>query len=418
MAQLIVIIGAGFSKPAGLPLAKEISDFFTRDNAEKILYFSSGEFMWIDFADDTYKHNGRIGYDHLAYGILLNEFAKQHIAENKGFGNYEDFYQYVIDNLDNEDALETIKSNSLVSFDAHFPHIKEGQFYKNYTHAIHHFQKRDFKSMIIHLIGDLLFVRKPIEDVKLKYNEFMDFCKKYDSIDFITLNHDLLLERLLKDLLTKNYADGFSKDQKILKSLKGESLNLFQGQFSKKINLIKLHGSIDTYRFIIAKQEGSILTPTGESLFFKTNDYYEKQSAERYDPETGEKVQTFHWDIDPQFITGTRKKEIISLPGMYKSLYEETETRIMNCSTLLIIGYSFGDEHINERISQAISKSKSLIRIINVNPTRDFPNKVKKAVLYNFKDLSELNYCNKITIPERMKKYLLVSFYKVWRYLS
>ena len=418
MAELIAIIGAGFSKPAGLPLANEINNFLTRDNAETILNFSSAEFMWIDFANDTYKHNGRLGYDHLAYGIMLNEFVKQHIAENGGFGNYEDFYQYVIDNLDKEDVVEVIKSKSLLSFDLHFPHIKDGQFYKNYTHAIHHFQQRVFKSMVIHLIGDLLFVRSQIEEVKLLYKEFIDFCEKYDTIDFITLNHDLLLERLIKDLLTQEYSDGFTKDQKILKSLGGEPLNLFQGKFSKNINLIKLHGSIDTYRFIVAKQEGSILTPTGESLFFKTHDFYEKQSAERYDPETGEKVQTFHWDIDPQFVTGTRKKEILALPGMYKSLYEETETRIMHCSSILIIGYSFGDEHVNEIIQQANSKSKRLTKIINVNPSRDFPYEVKKTVLHQFKDVSELNYRDKYTILSKIKEDMLLVFYKIWRYIS
>jgi hypothetical protein len=390
MADLTVILGAGFSKPAGLPLANEISNFFTRDNAETILNFSSGEFMWFDFANDTYKHNGRIGYDHLAYGILLNEFVKQHITENDGFGNYEDFFQYIIDNLYNEEVVDAIKSKSIISFDEHFPHIKDGQFYKNYTHAISHFQQRVFKSMVTHLIGDLLFVRNPIEEVKLQYREFIDFCKKYDTIDFITLNHDLLLERLIKDLLKQEYSDGFTKDQKILKSLGGASLNLFQCLFSKNINLIKLHGSIDTYRFIVAKQEGSILTPTGESLFFKTHDFYEKQSAERYDPETGEKVQTFHWDIEPQFITGTRKKEILALPGMYKSLYEESENRILNSKTLLIIGYSFGDEHINEAIELAVLCSEQLKIIIVVNPSKKIPFDVSVYENHHLSSIKEL----------------------------
>jgi hypothetical protein len=49
MTKLAVILGSGFSKPAGLPLAREINDYFLRDNAERILKFSSGEFMWDDF---------------------------------------------------------------------------------------------------------------------------------------------------------------------------------------------------------------------------------------------------------------------------------------------------------------------------------------------------------------------------------
>ena len=44
MAELAVILGSGFSKPAGLPLAKEITNFFLRNNKKQILHFSSDEF--------------------------------------------------------------------------------------------------------------------------------------------------------------------------------------------------------------------------------------------------------------------------------------------------------------------------------------------------------------------------------------
>ncbi len=152
MAEIVVILGSGFSKPAGLPLAKEINDYFLRDNANNILKFSSGEFMWDEFANDTYKHNGRIGYDHLSYGILLNEFVNLYVDENKEFTNYEDFYQFVIDNLNNEKIIDDLKNKSISSFKEHFPHINENPYYKNYTNAIENFQYREFRSMINHLI--------------------------------------------------------------------------------------------------------------------------------------------------------------------------------------------------------------------------------------------------------------------------
>jgi NAD-dependent SIR2 family protein deacetylase len=53
---LLVLTGAGFSKPAGLPIAKEIDDFFTRDNRNNILSFSSGEKMWVDFASERWQN--------------------------------------------------------------------------------------------------------------------------------------------------------------------------------------------------------------------------------------------------------------------------------------------------------------------------------------------------------------------------
>jgi hypothetical protein len=194
MAKLTIILGSGFSKPAGLPLAKEINDNFLRDNAEKILKFSSGEFMWEDFANDTYKHNGRIGYDHLAYGILLNEFAKLYIQKNKEFSNYEEFYQFVIDNINNQKIIDELKENAFASFKKHFPNINENPYYENYTHAIEHFQLREFMSLVNHLIGDLLFVRKSKDIIKEHYAWTVKLFNNYSKIDIITLNHDLLME--------------------------------------------------------------------------------------------------------------------------------------------------------------------------------------------------------------------------------
>ena len=42
-SNLLIITGAGFSKPVGLPLASDIEYYFTRDNVSNILSFSSGE---------------------------------------------------------------------------------------------------------------------------------------------------------------------------------------------------------------------------------------------------------------------------------------------------------------------------------------------------------------------------------------
>jgi hypothetical protein len=417
MADLAILIGSGFSKPIGLPLAKEINEYFLRDNAEKVLKFSSGEFMWDDFANETYKHNGRIGYDHLAFGILLNEFVNLYKSRDGGFVNYEEFYQFVIDNVIDEEIISLIKENSFTSFNKHFPHINENPFYKNYTHAIEHFQPREFRSMINHLIGDLLFVRKPKDTIKEQYAWITDFFILYKSVDIITLNHDLLMEYLLSNIISKSYSDGFTKNQNILKSSQGESLNLFQDVFSNAINLIKLHGSIDTYRYAIANEKGSIVNPTGDYLYFKTRDYDEKQKPLRHNPDNGEVVQRFHWDIDPYFITGTRKKEIISKPGIYKLLYEQFEERIMKCKSLLIIGYSYGDDHVNEVINLAILKSKSLVRIINVNPAKSLSYKIKNALLCEFKLASELINLHNKAINKRIKEAIAIGYYRIIRYL-
>jgi len=390
MAELAVILGSGFSYSAGLPLAKEINRYFLRDNSRKILKFGSGEFRWDDFADKAHKNNGRLSNDHLAYGIILNEFTKLFGAENEVFTNYEEFYQFVLDSKTNDEIIDQLKKGSILSFNEHFPHINENPYYDNYTHAIRNFQSREFMSLINHLIGDLLYVRKLNDEIQEVYKNVADYYEQYQSIDFMTLNHDLLLELIISDIMKKQFSDGFSFDQKVLKSSDGEPLKLFNGDFSGPISIIKLHGSIDTYRYVVAEEIGRFIQPTGEYLYFKTSDYYEKQRPERYNPETDEKLQTFHWEIDPFFITGTKKLELIEKDSMYATLFTESGNRLKTCKELLIIGYSFGDQHINEIIKNAISTSNTIESIINVNPLSTFPFEIKGIEAIQLKGISEL----------------------------
>jgi hypothetical protein len=165
---------------------------------------------------------------------------------------------------------------------------------------------------------------------------------------------------------------------------------MFTGVFKHKISILKLHGSIDTYKYEIAEEKGSFANLSGVFLYFKTNDFYDKQRPYRYDPETGKKVQSFHWSIDPNYITGTKKQEIISQPGMYKTLYEESEKRLMDCKTILIIGYSFGDAHVNKLIQKAIDASKALKTLVNVNPTNNFNFITKGIKVHHLTDIQEL----------------------------
>jgi hypothetical protein len=53
MAQLNVLLGAGFSKSASLPLVGDFNPYFNRDITDKILVHSSGEWFWKDHASDV-----------------------------------------------------------------------------------------------------------------------------------------------------------------------------------------------------------------------------------------------------------------------------------------------------------------------------------------------------------------------------
>lgn len=391
MQGLTLILGAGFSKPAGLPLANEINEYFTRDNKHKVLSFSSGEKKWFDYASDTDKHNGRINDGYLIWGYVLNELVSEYIKLKKYFDNYEDFYQYIIDLIPQKEKLESIFQNALLNAEANegYYNVKNPNYESN-AYNFKNTPRNEIKALINELVGDLLYVRNKRDEIIHNYVPFIQKIQNYETIDIITLNHDLLIETCINKELKRNYSDGFTREQKILFFDK-KPLNTFVNLFIESISLIKLHGSIDTYKYEVFKEDGSLVIPTGDFLYYKTHNFYEKQRPERYDPDSGEVVQTFHKEISPQFITGTRKEEIIALDKMYADLYKQFDKRIHSNRELLIIGYSYADKHVNEKIESAL-QLEVIKRVVNVNPRIEFPFALnsKKVEVLNLKDIQEI----------------------------
>lgn len=371
MNRISTILGAGFSYDSGLPLAKGINDFFTKDNRNQLLHFSSDEWKWYDLASKEEQHNGRLSYDWMAYGYILNKMVSDFIKVYKDFNNYEQFYQFLIDSLAKHDFLNKVAIDAHTEFDLHEEDLKKDKyFYDLYTEAFKNPQKKQVYNMINYLISELLYWRKPIENFSSSYEPFFSFLSKFEHKDYFTLNHDYLLEALLNQKGIE-YCDGFSTSNSRLQTRNGK-IKCFNGEFISENVLVKLHGSIDLYRYECAEQKGSMLIPTGEYIYFKTHDFYEKQNPKRIDLDTGKITQDYHWNITPQFITGTRKEEFIQSDYMYKMLYDLLDERIKLANTILIIGYSYSDNHINKLIMDALT-IKKLSHIINVNPSVKFP---------------------------------------------
>lgn len=78
-----ILIGAGFSKSADLPLARDVEVFFIRDNSKKILAPSTGQYQWLDFANETEKHNGQTSREHYVAGYCLNAIVDYYIKEKE-----------------------------------------------------------------------------------------------------------------------------------------------------------------------------------------------------------------------------------------------------------------------------------------------------------------------------------------------
>ncbi|WP_299208401.1 SIR2 family protein [uncultured Dokdonia sp.] len=368
--NLTVILGAGFSANAGMPTASTIAERFNRDLKEKFLSASSSEWFWIDDKDKTFIHNGRLNYDYLAYSYVFNELVKSYVLDRGSFIYYEDFYQYIIDNFENPDWVENlfeIAKKSLLADKPFFLEEKNKEYYESYLFA---FDKKQFQKVSVilnYLIGDILNVI-PKTDAELIeiYQGFIDYLSNFENVDIFTLNHDLLLERVL-ELNKVKYSKGFNSQGSPI-SHNDLQVPYFNNTFNEKIKIHKLHGSLDFFQFKHYADGGKLfLQPTGEYDYYMTNSYSTKHNAIRINPETKEILQDYNFDIVPKFITGTRKLDTIENDFLFKQLFQNFQKTIDETENLFISGYSFSDEHLNEKL-----KAKAF-NYINQNPSKDYP---------------------------------------------
>lgn len=380
--NLNIILGSGFSYEAGFPLAVNINELFNRDLREKLLRMSSDEWMWIDRATEADINNGRLNYDWLGYSYVLNLLIKEYISEIKSFDSYEGFYQFYLDKLPEREWFEKLFEKAKEELIEDKELQKDEELLKLFEIP----QIDQILHIINHLIADTL--RGNVEDteVEKRYDSFIKTIRKYTNINVFTLNHDRFLENLL---LHYNFTfnDGFSAKNSILKYRK-EFIPIFQNTFSDSgINIFKLHGSVDLYQFPHCEQKGSILEPNGDYDYYKTTDYYTKHGAIRIDPITQEVIQDYNINVTPRFITGTNKEDLINTDKMYSVIFAQFEKRLNSKDDLIIIGYSYGDEHVNRVIEKSVKDNNPTV--INVNPGRKFPFEVDKNI--QLESIFELN---------------------------
>lgn len=368
--HLTVILGAGFSANAGMPTASKIAERFNRDLKEKLLCASSSEWFWIDDKDEVFINNCTLNFDYLAYSYVFNELVISYINSKGSFIYYEDFYQFIIDNFKKSDWVEKLFENAKKSFLNDKPILLEEtnkDFLKDYLFVFDHKQFKKVSDILNYLIGDILSeISKSNAELIEIYFEFINYISQFENVDIFTLNHDLLLERVL-DLNGLKYSKGFNLEDSPI-SHNEISVPYFNNIFKEKIKIHKLHGSLDFFQYKHYIKKNSIwYTPTGKYDYYMTQSYSTKHNSIRINPNTKEILQDYNPDIVPKFITGTRKSDTIENDFLFKHLFQNFEDVINKTENLFISGYSFSDEHLNEKL-----KSKEF-NFINQNPSKEYP---------------------------------------------
>ena len=366
MANLNVLLGAGFSAPAGYPTGGLLNQKFFVNMEDKMLRMSSGEWVWDDY-DDATSNNGRLNYKYLNISYLLSEFVEMYQQEYFKVFNYEEFYDWFKELYGNQELIEKLseKVNARLrndfGIDDTSEHIIKDPNINQYRNVYESFN---------YLIGDLLGRNYKRETKKSEYKPILDFFKEFENVNIFTLNHDLLMEYLLYEN-SVNFSDGFSSLNSIITGQNNEKLEVFINSFPEKVKLFKLHGSVNYYCFEEIVQDGMLSRRTDNYWFFKPNSYHNKHYAKRINPVTNEIIQQWNWNTVPQFLTGKNKKDFLTNQNFYKDIYKTYINSFENCDTLLIHGYSFSDLHINSVIKNSLDKYE--FKIININRSRTFP---------------------------------------------
>lgn len=378
MTSLTIILGAGFSFEAGLPLGKDIQDRFDRDLTAKLLKFSSGEWMWVDNKRKDELVNGSNNYDYMSCSYILNECLLNYKSSKGAFVDYEDFYQFIIDKSLNLEEYKSIFKKAEIKFLKDNPLLKKTS---DHLHIFNNLNYRLIQDIVNYLIWDMLAINKPIEEIQIAYKPFIDFVNSFDEVNIFTLNHDTLVEMLLEENNIE-YTKGFSKVNSNIQ-YEGNPLDTYQGIFNNcKVKLFKMHGSVDCYQFEHCNQNGAFLERTREGTYYLPKGYRARHYSKRIDVKSGNIVQDFSPDVVPKFITGKDKTRIINNDVMYSDLYERFFKILNETENLLISGYSYRDEHINKALLNCRAKN-----VINQNPFDLFPFKQEHKNIKSFNNL-------------------------------
>lgn len=199
-----------------------------------------------------------------------------------------------------------------------------------------------------------------------------------NDVDLFTLNYDLLLEKILLDHVgTENFMEYFDR---------GGGWHLLNPDVPRiwfnpekaikkkavcRTKLYHLHGSLSSFKDLKKQKTFKVTTEV-----IRKYHVYNRISELK---------------IVPSIITGGRKSDKIQeMPFAY---YFDAFTKKMGdedhlCDELYIIGYGFGDEHINRAISERLkiahrSIHSQPVKLVIVDYTRDAEDRVRFTAVIN-----------------------------------
>jgi hypothetical protein len=182
--------------------------------------------------------------------------------------------------------------------------------------------------------------------LKIIQNAYED--ERIKKVEIFSLNHDTLIEQLL-DKKKMEYSDGFTEDDLQIRIWNKKSFN-----DKSKINLYKLHGSINWYQFYRKdKKEGFVgSVPT----YIKDIDHIKDTNN-----------SDLSRDKRRGILVGTFNKIFNYLTDIFILLNFKFYETLSDFNYLVISGYSFSDKGINIYIKRFMNSSHNK-KLVIIDP--------------------------------------------------
>jgi len=303
--------------------------------------------------------------------IIYNENKQYNKEFNNNFSpNYEDLY-YIVRQLHDEiyneqknlivrEYLQKLSANPEINLT-----VRNQVGYHNFTLK----ELIDETMIYINSIVTGLLLLPPKKISYLKILKELSDDKNIEIIDIFSLNHDLLLESYF-DKNNILFCDGFSEPTG-KSTLKHIDLKLFNG--NNKINLLKLHGSSNWFRYRECKTE--FIAKSISSHI----DHKKDENGNHIKPVSSK----------AEILIGTFNKLIDYNYGIFSELFCLFVNKLNQINILICSGYGFSDKGINVKIIEWYFKDNKN-KIILIHP--DFEKlKLESSFKYHFDDMQKEN---------------------------
>lgn len=375
-----LLLGAGFSFDLGMPLVSEFSDtLFSFFNDTKMTHIINSMRGHRPYSNDRTLCNTTLN----KFIEIYNEFLN---SNNK---NYEELFKIIEDlSLSSRVAQET-----------------------------RHYFLAKLRNIINELF--LIYQRETYLYYLLnrdKYKWLIDEFSK-DELWVFTLNHDILIEMLCLDYdipLHEGYFHTFQVPQSNqnlkdvfefgrVEATEKNVDNLNYPTNSKGINLLKIHGGLNEYfqgdeksgryrlLFPLANCKNSLEYLTKLEQFVHNPHYYINGQKPNIESEIC--FSDFEGKMQfmrPYILTGSKKYHATLSDHRHEEKIKLFSSGLGKIDELYIIGYSFGDKHINHRLSHAMHLNDNL-KVMIVNPIYQ-----KQEIFEPFDYGMRVRYCNTI----------------------